>query len=130
MPSRITGASVAATPKVSYNRSLGERWSAGLKARPMRCHEESRTGVEVLDRGRSRRDRQHRRRRHERIGRQVDAGADRAVVILAARARLRGEQRLRKMPGFGRRNPGWIAARNAFEMNVAKGDDELNGQRE
>jgi hypothetical protein len=109
----------------------GERWSAGLKGQPARHAENWRGESGMLDEAGNRRQRQHQRPRYERMACQIDAGANRAIIILvAAVALLLSEERLQGMRSCGGRHAGRIAPCNSFEMNVPKRNGELNRKRE
>ena len=113
--------------KISNNPS-GERWSAGLKWRAPRHDETDRDAIEMLNWSRGERHRQLRRRRQERVGGEIDRGADRAIIVVLIIAGLRR----RKLPRLSCRaahSQSGVGAMNAVEMDVPERDDELQHQR-
>ena len=116
-------------PKISCDRRSGERRGARLERQSARRDEYRSAAIDVIKAGGKRRHRQQRRWRHKRIGDLVDAGADRAVIVVFI-AGLRRRQRLGGvcLPSDNRRRG--ICAPNTVEMNVPEGNGKLNGQRD
>ena len=83
----------AVTGRISYDRlRLGARWSARLKRRSLRHGKNNRGAIKMLDRAGGKHRRQLRRLRNERARREIDGGADRAVIVVVIAGLLRGNR--------------------------------------
>ena len=82
----------------------------------------------MINAGGNKRYRQRRRRRHERVGDQVNVGADGAIIVFVATLRRSEGLRDVRVPAANRRRR--IHAADAVEMNVPKRHSKLNRQRE
>ena len=85
------------------------------------------SAIEMLYAMRCRRHRKLRRLGNEGICREINAGADRAIIVIRI-AGLRGK-RCRDLRSRAEGRNSGVGAANAVEMDVPKGDDELQRQR-
>lgn len=113
--------------KVSNDRMSGLRRSARLERRSPRHDENNCAAVGMLDQARGEKRRQLRRLRNERVRREINRGADGAVIV-AVVAGMLGRKRLHLRARTGDCCP-VIRAMDAAEMDVPERQDKLKRKR-